>query len=1356
MSTAIYLQNALVPNLRQVQERSGSIRELAPDWDMPYVAFLDGKPILRSDWHMVLGDDHVIAFIDADAFPQGGGGGGGGSNPLRVVAMLAVVYFTGGMGGAMLGIEGAAAVGGLGVAIANAAVTMIGIALVNAILPAPKPTSPQQAAALASPSPTYNLQAQGNSGRIDAAIPEHFGRMLCYPDFAAQPYAEYAGNEQYLYMLLCIGRGSYDVETLKIEDTPIDNYEEVAYEYVPPNGAITLFPTDVTTSSEVSGQSPDGTWIGPFIASHSGEFCNFLGIDVMAPRGLYYANDDGSLASMTATFEVQAQAVNALGIAVGSFFSLTSGQSISGATTTPQRASYKYAVSPGRYQVRLRRVDTANTSARYGHDLQWVGLRAYMPDVRVYGDMTLIAVRMRASNNLSSMASRKVNLVCTRKLPIWNGSAWSAVTATRSPSWALAYAAKQIGLSDAQIDLSGLLTLHATCAIRGDSFDARFDNFLSFWEAAGKMLGAVRAKPYMQGGILRCMRDQAVSIPVAMFSQRNIVRGSFSIAYLMPTPDTADSVDVKYFDSTVWAPFTVKAKLPGSTATTSAKIDLFGVIGRDQAYREGMYYAAANRYRRRIIKFQTEMEGFIPSYGDLINVQHDMPAWGQGGEVTAWDSGTLMLTLSEPPAWGVGAHYIGLRKRDGSVDGPFLVTAGASANQVLLSESPTFTPYTGQTEERTHYSFGWAETWRQPARVLAVRPLSLNTVEIECVNEDSNVHTAEIGLITPVIVTSGLANYTTTPTVGSVAARFLFNYPNMAVASWQPAPWADHYYVEISNGDGVWNRVGDTAANSMNFAATYGVTTLVRVAGVGLGRGAWAQSTVTVVPPFDPGAITYAIQLNGIAFTWPQRLEIDAYEIRVDGTNWANSSLVSDVAANGYLWPIQAAGTRTIRLKSRDVNGNFSTNASSVSVVITGPSAPSLNYSLIGPDEFIAWTIPTSGFMVDRYEIRTGSTWATATYVDTTKATSYRRKADFGAAKRYWVAAIDTAGNPGTPASMDVYITEPGVVTAQRTDVIDNNILIYWNAPATGSLPVDRYEVRRGASWAIGDVIGSNGNSTFTTFFEQISGTYSYWIASVDSAGNYGSAVSVTALVNQPPDYVLHADINSTFSGVLTNGIVVNGSMTVPINATETWAQHFANNGYATPQAQINAGYPLYIEPSVGTATYTEAIDYGSVLASTNITATINTVALAGTVAISCQIRWSNVSNAGPWTNGAAGATSCVATTFRFVEVTYSFSQSGGANLLLVEGINIKLSVKQRGDSGSGVAAVGGTSVAFGYAFISADCPMVQPSFTSAAATRFAVVTYVGGVSPTGFSVQIFNSAGTDVGGAFSWSVRGY
>lgn len=840
MNTVIYLECGLTPHLCRVEQASGSIRELAPSWDVPFVAFVDGQPVLRADWELVLEDGQAIAFIEAAAIPQGGGGG---SNPLRMVLMIAVMIYAPQLAASMMygdGIMAAAALGSTGLAVMSAASIMVGVSLVNAILPPPKLPSTQQAASLAAASPTYSLQAQGNSARIDGAIPEHFGRMICFPDFAAQPYAEFAGNEQYLYSLLCIGRGSYEVETLKIEDTPIDNYDEVVYEFVPPGGAITLFPTNVTTSSEVSGQTPDANWTGPFIASGVDEFSNFLAIDLLASKGLYYANDDGSLASMTATVEVQAQEVNEFGVGVGSWISLSSNASISGATTTPQRESFRFQVNAARYQVRLRRVDTAHTETRYGHDLAWIGLRAYMPDSRVYGDMTMIAVKMRASNNLSSLASRKINLVCTRKLPIWNGSSWSSPTATRSPSWALAYAAKQIGLSDAQIDLAGLLTLDAICTSRGDSFDARFDNFLSFWEAAGKMLGAVRAKPFMQGGVLRATRDQAVSIPVAMFSQRNIVKGSFSINYLMPTADTADAVDVKYFDSTKWAPFTVRAKLSSSTASVPAKIELFGVIGRDQAYREGMYYAAANRYRRRIIKFQTEMEGFIPSFGDLINIQHDMPAWGQSGEVTDWDSASKTLTLSESPTWGTGTHYIGLRKRDGSVNGPYLVTAGTNANQVILAVSPPTTPYIGLTEERTHYSFGWAETWRQPARVLSVRPMSLTTVEIEAVNEDSNVHTADTGLLTPIIVTSALANYTNAPVVTGVTVTPMIYMPNMLVVAWQPAAWADSYIVEQSADGVIWTEAGATVLNTLTVTALHGHSTLIRVAAVGLSRGPWS------------------------------------------------------------------------------------------------------------------------------------------------------------------------------------------------------------------------------------------------------------------------------------------------------------------------------------------------------------------------------------------------------------------------------------------------------------------------------------------------------------------------------------
>ena len=717
MSTVVYLQNALCPQRRRIEQFSGrSIRDLAPAWQTPYVAFVDGEPVLRVDWELVIEDDRALYFIDVNALPQGGGGGG--SNPLAMVLMLAVMIFAPYMGAFMgPGFLFGEGVLGLSAAAWTNVTMMAGMALINAILPAPKPTTPQQAAALASPSPTYALQAQGNTARLEAAIPEHFGRLMCFPDLAAQPYQEFSGNEQYLFQMLCIGRGEYSFSAgdIRIEDTPIDSFDDIAYEVIAPGASPTLFPSNVISSTEVSGQdltciagtyaqsgttvtitavghglatgnsvyldytsgsAVDGSftvasaptadtftvaaaaslsasgnvtvskWIGGFIASASGTAANFIGLDFVLARGLYFVDGTGVLQNVSVSVTADYRTVDVTGAVFGTWGNLSS-ITYSASTTTPQRYSTRDSVTPGRYQVRVRRVDVKQTDNTYGHDIAWAGMRAYLPDARTYGDVTLLALRMRASNNLSAMASRKINVICTRKLPIWNGSTWSANTDTRSIAWALVYACKQIGLTDAQLDLAGLATLDATWTVRGDTFDGRFDNFLSFWEAASKIAQAGRAKPFMQGGIVRLRRDQAQSIPVCLFSMRNIVRGSFSINYLMPTTDTADAVDVRYFDAGSWSSAKVRAALPGSSLLKPSKVDLFGVTSRDQAFREGMYQAAANRYRRKIVKFQTEMEGFIPSYGDLIAIQHDMPAWGQGGEVVGVDSSSNLAVNSE-------------------------------------------------------------------------------------------------------------------------------------------------------------------------------------------------------------------------------------------------------------------------------------------------------------------------------------------------------------------------------------------------------------------------------------------------------------------------------------------------------------------------------------------------------------------------------------------------------------------------------------------------------------------------------------------------------------------------------------
>ena len=240
---------------------------------------------------------------------------------------------------------------------------------------------------------------------------------------------------------------------------------------------------------------------------------------------------------------------------------------------------------------------------------------------------------------------------------------------------------------------------------------------------------------------MRFVRDEPRTLPVAMFSPRNIVKGSFKIDFVMPGDDTADSVKVEFFNQKTWKQDEIIASLPDSAGEQPASVSLFGCTDKNHAIREGMYMAAANRYRRRIVSFRTELEGMIPTYGDLIAISHDMPRWGEAGDILAYNA--PVLSLSEPVTFGdAGTHYVVLRRKDGSLSGPWMVSAGGNAYQLQLLEEIDFTPYTGTEEERTHFSFGVGEHWGVLARVLAVRPRG-EIIEISAVVENPLVHTAD-------------------------------------------------------------------------------------------------------------------------------------------------------------------------------------------------------------------------------------------------------------------------------------------------------------------------------------------------------------------------------------------------------------------------------------------------------------------------------------------------------------------------------------------------------------------------------------------------------------------------------------
>lgn len=853
-ATVVYCQDVFRPsNRRRVAtvRAKRTLNDLRPASKLPVICQVNGEWISQKEWNYRIQDGDNVAFLQ---LPQGDGGGG--SMVLKIVIMIAIIYFAPyaanflGGSGWVAAAEGTFAATGIGTAV-TAAIGITGAVLVNLLIPPPKPTFGQlQTTSMDTASPTYSLNSQQNSARLGAPIPVIYGRHLIYPDLAARPYVEYSGNEQYLYQLMTVGQGEYDIEDIRIEDTPINSFEEITYQIVKPGEQITAFPTNVITSIEVSGQEAEyNTYLGPFVASDAGETSNFIGIDVVMPRGLYYANDSGGLDSRTINWRVEVRAIDNSGNPVDGIWVTIGTETFTAATTTPQRLSKKYGVGSGRYEVRLMRTNTKDSSSRAGHELVWAGLRAYLVDGKTYPTLTLVAMRMRASNNLSQAASRKINMMVTRKLHKWSSvTGWNPnPETTRSIAWALADVCRQeygANLVDNRIDLATLEQLDAVWNARGDYFDGIFDSPSTIMESLNQIARAGRAIPFIQGGIIRVVRDQLETIPVALFSQRNIVKNSLNIDYLMPSEETSDAVDVTYFDKTIWSDQTVRAMLPGSQQKSVAQVKLFGVTEREQAWREGMYMAACNRYRRRVITFTTEMEGFIPTLGDLVAIQHDMPKWGQSGEAVAFNPTTKTLTTNEPLVWtGVEPHKIALRNRDGSVAGPYNAIQGGTAYEVVLSDWVSGTdpvPYVGDQAERTHYAFGIANAQYIKCRITNIKPKSTETVEIVCVTESDYVHNADTGT-SPTPSSWQLPTKYTSPVITGLTAASMFDSVDKMVLSWQPAAGAEYYIVEQSGGDGNWIRVGEVTSANYSAIALYGAQTMVRVAAVGLTRGPWQE-----------------------------------------------------------------------------------------------------------------------------------------------------------------------------------------------------------------------------------------------------------------------------------------------------------------------------------------------------------------------------------------------------------------------------------------------------------------------------------------------------------------------------------
>lgn len=294
----------------------------------------------------------------------------------------------------------------------------------------------------------------------------------------------------------------------------------------------------------------------------------------------------------------------------------------------------------------------------------------------------------------------------------------------------------------------------------------------------------------------------------------------------------------------------------------------------------------------------------------------------------------------------------------------------------------------------------------------------------------------------------------------------------------------------------------------------------------------------------------------------------------------------------------------------------------------------------------LSWEAPDNE--VIGYEIREGTDWETADFLLQTGSIRATLPPTTAGTHTYMIKALGSGGTESLVASnVTVGISAPGTF-AITSRVVDNNVLLTWTIP-TSSFQIQQYKIERGAT-----LIGYR-EGTFTVIFEQVSGTYTYNITAYDVAGNAGPVNAISAIVNQPTDYVLQDEFADDFTGTKVNTILGAGpSLFANITTTETWQSHFTSRGWAGPSAQVAAGFPYYAQPTPLTGTYVRQIDYGLIISSIIVNIDWAYQIITGTGHnITCELRTST--DGSTWTSWTT-ATSLFVASLRYLEVRLTFT----------------------------------------------------------------------------------------------------
>lgn len=940
-----------------------------------------GHPGIRRDWLRVTVGGHVIephrwhrvrpkagADVLIRLVPQGGGG----NNLLRMVLMIAVVIAAAVVAPYLAPAFTAIGIGAnTALALAQAGLVIAGSLLVNALVPASMPK-------LESPggSNIYSITGASNRANPFGAVPVVLGRHRVYPVYAALPYTELIGDDQYFRALFVVGYGPLRIENIRLGDTPLSEYDDYQIEVRegwPDDAECTLFPGAVIEDSIAVALNNSDGWTGRFTASDVSE----IGLDYTFPNGHFNVTNKGKYETgWTVTIKRRYRLVGATD------WTDLPDLSFSNLLKAPFRRGERIALpEPGQYEVQvLRTSDEDSDQSRNANRIVWSILRGFRAEqpINFRHPLSLIALRIRATDQLSG-AIETLNCDATSYGPEWDSgeAAWVwrptqqpaalARLVMEGPANAVARNADQMALAD-------LAEWAAWCDAKGLRYNRVWDQGSSVYDVLADVMRAGRAAPRLINGRWGVLIDRPRDLVVAHVTPRN----SWDFSWERPLPRIPDAWRVRFVDETSgYAQAEMIVPRPGLAGDPELfeGLEISGLTDPEQVYRAGLWRWGEVMYRAETITVMQDFEALGVTRGDLVMVAHDILDSVQMAARVTSVSGSLVM-LDDTVMMTAGQSYaVRFRRGDGSSLLRVVQTRAGESRALLLAGAGDV-PAAGDLA-----LFGLAGSESVECIVKSVEAadnlcarltLVPHAPEIEALADETPVPAWSGGVSIPVppdqrfppapmiegiaVLADGIVRVAPLPAQGSAVpiGRFRVRHRLSGAPSWRPS-------IEITTAEAVALIEGYGQGDEIDLSAQ-SLSVYGRVSD-------WSPAVtytvdISAYAPLDLAALTVEALGGGVRYySWALGLppddgdpeDIAGYRIRGAlgaGLAWGDLDALHDGLLPGPSWMASApagAGTWTIGIVAVGVTGRES----------AAPLLVEIELQLavgFGPDALAAWT----------------------------------------------------------------------------------------------------------------------------------------------------------------------------------------------------------------------------------------------------------------------------------------------------------------------------------------------------------------------------------------------------------------